>query len=41
MASGAEQIIVTVNKVNEISTANKGHIRALSDEVSRFKINGA
>ena len=38
MASGAEQINVAVNHVNEISGKNREGIDALMKEVSRFKI---
>jgi methyl-accepting chemotaxis protein len=41
MALGAEQIIIAVNQVHEITAENKDHIRALSDEVARFKIDNA
>jgi methyl-accepting chemotaxis protein len=39
MSSGAEQINAAVNRVNEISGANKEHIDSLVMEVSRFKVN--
>ena len=38
MASGAEQINVAVNQVNEISLKNNNGINILINEVSRFKI---
>ncbi|GHV86584.1 hypothetical protein AGMMS50230_21920 [Spirochaetia bacterium] len=38
MASGAEQINVAVNRVNEISGKNKDNIDILVREVSRFKV---
>jgi methyl-accepting chemotaxis protein len=38
MASGAEQINIAVNRVNEISGLNRDGIKALINEVSRFKV---
>ena len=38
MASGAEQINVAVNRVNEISILNRENIDLLVKEVSRFKV---
>ncbi len=38
MASGAEQINIAVNHVNEISAKNRESIEMLVEEVSRFKI---
>jgi methyl-accepting chemotaxis protein len=38
MASGAEQINIAVNHVNEISGINRDGIKALMNEVSRFKV---
>jgi methyl-accepting chemotaxis protein len=38
MASGAEQVNVAVNHVNEISAKNRQAIDALIEEVSRFKV---
>jgi methyl-accepting chemotaxis protein len=38
MATGAEQINIAVNRVNEISTQNKENIDVLVHEVSRFKV---
>ena len=38
MASGAEQINVSVNYVNEISFKNKGNVEDLVKAVSRFKV---
>ena len=38
MASGADQINVAVNHVNDISTKNREGIDALLTEVSRFKV---
>jgi methyl-accepting chemotaxis protein len=38
MASGAAQINVSVNSVQELSGRNKDNIEALVQEVSRFKI---
>jgi methyl-accepting chemotaxis protein len=39
MAIGADQINLAVNKVNEISNANKDHINTLVEEVSKFKVD--
>jgi methyl-accepting chemotaxis protein len=38
MASGADQINVAVNHVNEISNKNREGINTLTREVSRFKV---
>jgi methyl-accepting chemotaxis protein len=38
MATGADQINVAVNRVNEISGQNKDNIDVLVKEVSRFKV---
>ncbi|GHV45467.1 methyl-accepting chemotaxis protein [Spirochaetia bacterium] len=38
MAKGAEQINIAVNRVNEISVANRDNIGALGTEVSKFKV---
>jgi methyl-accepting chemotaxis protein len=38
MASGADQINVAVNRVNEISGQNKDNIDVLVKEVSKFKV---
>jgi methyl-accepting chemotaxis protein len=38
MATGAEQINIAVNRVNEISSQNKENIEVLVKEVSRFKV---
>jgi methyl-accepting chemotaxis protein len=38
MATGADQINVAVNRVNEISAQNKESIDTLVGEVSRFKV---
>jgi methyl-accepting chemotaxis protein len=38
MATGADQINVAVNRVNEISSQNKESIDILVKEVSRFKV---
>jgi len=38
MASGAEQINIAVNRVNEISGKNREGIDTLMKEVSRFKV---
>jgi methyl-accepting chemotaxis protein len=38
MASGADQINVAVNHVNEISTKNREGINTLMQEVSKFKV---
>jgi methyl-accepting chemotaxis protein len=38
MASGADQINVVVNHVNEISSQNREGINTLMREVSRFKV---
>jgi methyl-accepting chemotaxis protein len=38
MASGADQINVAVNHVNEISSRNREGIDTLLREVSRFKV---
>jgi methyl-accepting chemotaxis protein len=38
MASGAEQVNIAVNNVNEISVQNRDGINALIKEVSRFKV---
>jgi methyl-accepting chemotaxis protein len=38
MASGADQINVVVNRVNDISGQNKANIDVLVSEVSKFKI---
>jgi methyl-accepting chemotaxis protein len=38
MASGADQINVAVNQVNEISGKNREGIDTLMREVSRFKV---
>jgi methyl-accepting chemotaxis protein len=38
MASGADQVNVAVNHVNEISAKNRQAIDALIEEVSRFKV---
>jgi methyl-accepting chemotaxis protein len=38
MATGADQINVAVNRVNEISGQNKEKIDILVREVSRFKV---
>jgi methyl-accepting chemotaxis protein len=40
MASGAEQINVAIQHVNEISCKNREGIDALLEEVSRFKVDG-
>jgi len=39
MASGAEQVNVAVNHVNEISVKNREGIDNLIQEVSRFKVD--
>jgi methyl-accepting chemotaxis protein len=39
MASGAEQINIAVNRVNEISGQNRDGISSLLREVSRFKVD--
>ena len=39
MAIGADQINEAVNKVNEISSANKENIGVLSREIEKFKVN--
>jgi methyl-accepting chemotaxis protein len=39
MASGADQINVAVNHVNEISAKNREGIDTLTREVSRFKVS--
>jgi len=39
MASGAEQINVAVNRVNDISITNRDNIKALTNEVSRFTVD--
>jgi methyl-accepting chemotaxis protein len=39
MASGADQINVAVNQVNEISSRNREGIAILMKEVSRFKVD--
>jgi methyl-accepting chemotaxis protein len=38
MASGAEEVNVAVNRVNEISVRNRDAIDLLLKEVSRFKV---
>jgi methyl-accepting chemotaxis protein len=38
MATGADQINIAVNRVNEISVDNKGNIDVLVTEVSKFKV---
>jgi methyl-accepting chemotaxis protein len=38
MASGAEQINIAVNQVNNISGENRDNIAVLSREVAKFKI---
>jgi methyl-accepting chemotaxis protein len=38
MASGAEQINVAINRVNELTGQNRENIDLLVKEVSRFKI---
>jgi methyl-accepting chemotaxis protein len=38
MASGADQVNVAVNHVNEISGKNREAINALLKEVARFKV---
>jgi methyl-accepting chemotaxis protein len=38
MATGADQINVAVNRVNDISGQNKARIDTLVKEVSRFKV---
>jgi methyl-accepting chemotaxis protein len=38
MASGADQINLAVNQVNEISGKNREGIETLMREVSRFKV---
>jgi methyl-accepting chemotaxis protein len=38
MASGADQINVAVNQVNEISAKNREGIDTLIREVSKFKV---
>jgi methyl-accepting chemotaxis protein len=38
MATGADQINIAVNRVNEISGDNKENIDILVREVSRFKV---
>jgi methyl-accepting chemotaxis protein len=38
MATGAEQINVAVNRVNELSGQNRNNIDVLVQEVSRFKV---
>ena len=38
MASGADQINIAVNQVNEISGRNREGIDNLMKEVSRFKV---
>jgi methyl-accepting chemotaxis protein len=38
MATGAEQINIAVNRVNEITGDNKENIDILVKEVSRFKV---
>ena len=39
MASGAEQIDIAVNRVNDISVKNKKQLELLMSEVSRFKVD--
>ncbi|MCL2792794.1 MAG: methyl-accepting chemotaxis protein, partial [Spirochaetaceae bacterium] len=39
MASGADEINVAVNHVNEITIKNREAIETLTKEVSRFKID--
>ena len=39
MASGAEQVNVAVNHVNEISVKTREEIGSLLREVSRFKVD--
>jgi methyl-accepting chemotaxis protein len=38
MASGAEQINIAVNHVNDLSSKNRENIDILVKEVSRFKV---
>jgi methyl-accepting chemotaxis protein len=38
MSTGADEIIVAVNRVNEISGQNKENIDVLVREVSKFRI---
>jgi methyl-accepting chemotaxis protein len=38
MASGADQINISVNNVNDLSTKNRENIDILTREVSRFKV---
>jgi methyl-accepting chemotaxis protein len=38
MASGADQINVAVNRVNDISAKNRENINLLVKEVSKFKV---
>jgi len=38
MATGAEQVNIAVNHVNEISSRNRESIETLMREVSRFKV---
>jgi methyl-accepting chemotaxis protein len=38
MASGVDQVNIAINRVNEISGANKRNIEALVTEVSKFKV---
>jgi methyl-accepting chemotaxis protein len=38
MASGADQINIAVNRVNELSGQNRDGINKLMREVSRFKV---
>jgi methyl-accepting chemotaxis protein len=38
MASGADQVNIAVNNVNEISVRNREGIKTLMREVSRFKV---
>jgi len=38
MASGADQINIAVNHVNEISSKNRDEIEILTKEVSQFKV---
>jgi methyl-accepting chemotaxis protein len=39
MATGADQINVAVNRVNEISVKNRENIEILVEEVSHFKLD--
>ena len=39
MASGAEQVTVAVNNVNELTVKNKSSIEALMKEVGKFKVD--